>query len=296
MAKTSTPSSAPVAVPEFDPDATLGDLFGAKPSISDAPPKLPEQVAPSPAFVMVDADDAEAMSQMDIEQLLAQNTPANIPDDQSSDTRSPSMDDVNAAGGEFGSSPPAVSAPEPAPVIDGPPVIDEQEVFAKVGKSKAGKRAKSAPPSTPDQTSAVEPLVTAPIDTNILDGEILAPQQDSRANPKSGSPAKRAPKRGVYTSRIEIMDAWQYTGLVGDAPEWVDRNWVGYADQPDLIRDIPPGPCLRVPTYRGDVVVTRPGDYIVQQTMKSTDKDASGDQLRMEVWGREDFERLFVKE
>jgi hypothetical protein len=93
-----------------------------------------------------------------------------------------------------------------------------------------------------------------------------------------------------YESRIEILDAFQYPGNVAKAPVWVDRNWIGWADMDDT-RGIPAGPCLRVPTFRGDVVLCRPGDYVCRQSVKITD---DSHEIRLEVWTREQFERLFL--
>jgi hypothetical protein len=93
-----------------------------------------------------------------------------------------------------------------------------------------------------------------------------------------------------YEGRITIVDAWQYPGGLQQAPQWIDRNWVGFGDY-DEMRDIPPGPCLRVPNAAGDVVLCRIGDYVAQQEVKIDD---SLSDLRIEVWAKEQFERLFI--
>ena len=65
-----------------------------------------------------------------------------------------------------------------------------------------------------------------------------------------------------------IVDAFQYPGSLIHAPDWVDRNWAAYADNYDPVRDMEPGPALRVPTYRGDTVLCRKGDYVARQEVK----------------------------
>jgi len=98
-----------------------------------------------------------------------------------------------------------------------------------------------------------------------------------------------------YEGRIRIVDAWQYPGTMVQAPEFVDRNWAGYGDY-DPVRGIEPGPCLRVPTGYGTdtsvVTLCRIGDYIAQQEVRVA-RDQPGD-LKVEVWERGQFERLFM--
>ena len=114
-----------------------------------------------------------------------------------------------------------------------------------------------------------------------LDGEVLAP-----------SHAGSAPR---YESRIRILDAWQYTGSVATAPAYVDRNWIGYADDRDVARNLDPGPCLRVPlTPHPDertVTICRVGDYVVHEEIVGDDGRLNE---RVEVWEQNQFKRLFL--
>jgi hypothetical protein len=81
------------------------------------------------------------------------------------------------------------------------------------------------------------------------------------------------------------MDAWQYAGTLADAPYFVDRNWAGFDD----------GPALRVPHYArpdGEPVICRVGDYVVRQEVTLAEGLPSSE--RVEVWPKEEFERLFI--
>jgi len=99
-----------------------------------------------------------------------------------------------------------------------------------------------------------------------------------------------------WETRIEVIEAYQYPGNLATAPEWIDRSWIGYAD-PDIVRGIPAGPCLRVPTFGpGDAsgalaVEVRVGDYVVQQEVKFPDRAPV---VKLEVWMREHFEAYFM--
>jgi hypothetical protein len=95
-----------------------------------------------------------------------------------------------------------------------------------------------------------------------------------------------------YEARISIVDAYQYPGNLKDAPGWVDRNWAAYADNFDPLRQLEPGPALRVPTYRGDTVLCRVGDYVARQEVKLT-ADQPGE-IKIEVWEKEQFQRIFM--
>lgn len=115
----------------------------------------------------------------------------------------------------------------------------------------------------------------------VLDGEIIA------ASKPGGTPR--------YESRIRILDAWQYSGAVATAPAYVDRNWIGYAGEYDRIRQIEPGPCLRVPlTSDPDertVTICRVGDYVVHEEIVGDDGALSE---RIEVWEKGQFQKLFL--
>lgn len=93
-----------------------------------------------------------------------------------------------------------------------------------------------------------------------------------------------------FESRIRIAKAWAYDvrGLAR-APDYVDRNWLAY-DGPDDLRGLPASPVLRVPTADG-VTVCRPGDVIVEQEVLL---DENRSYREVEVWSREQFERMFI--
>lgn len=96
----------------------------------------------------------------------------------------------------------------------------------------------------------------------------------------------------VYESRIRVLDAWQYHGNVPhDAPGWIDRNWIGWADV-DTVRNVEAGPCLRVPLLTGDIAVCRVGDYVARQEVLML-AEFPGD-IRLEVWPQAQFEKLFL--
>jgi hypothetical protein len=101
------------------------------------------------------------------------------------------------------------------------------------------------------------------------------------------------PRNARYEARITILDAFHYPGSLRDAPDWVDRNWVGYGDD-DPMRGIVAGPCLRVPTFNrmGDVVLARVGDYVTRQEVRLA-PGVPGD-IRVEVWAKEQFEKMFL--
>lgn len=78
------------------------------------------------------------------------------------------------------------------------------------------------------------------------------------------------------------------------APVWVDRNWVAWADE-DQLRQIPAGPALRVPTYyasTGEHVLCRIGDYVARQEVKLIASEPG--EIKLEVWAKEQFERIFL--
>jgi hypothetical protein len=104
-------------------------------------------------------------------------------------------------------------------------------------------------------------------------------------------PTQPAAARLTYENRIFIVDAWQYPGSLRDAPPWVDRNWAGYAADYDPLRQLEPGPCLRVPLLGGVVAIVRIGDYVVTQEVKFSDGLSD---LRLEVWEQQQFEKFFM--
>jgi hypothetical protein len=131
----------------------------------------------------------------------------------------------------------------------------------------------SAGPDAPAQLSAA----SGPV----IEGEIIA--------------ASRPGGAVRYESRIRILDAWQYRGAVHTAPDYVDRNWIGYASDYDAIRQIDPGPCLRVPLTSDPservVTICRLGDYVVHEEIVGDDGRLSE---KVEVWEKGQFQRLFL--
>lgn len=111
-----------------------------------------------------------------------------------------------------------------------------------------------------------------------LFGDIIPPDTD--------------PTHVKYESRIRILEAWQYNGGVAEAPEFIDRNWVGWSDY-DAVRQMEPGPCLRVPIEgTSTVTICRPGDYVVRQ--ETLLQPGMPTDEKREVWEKNQFQRLFI--
>lgn len=119
----------------------------------------------------------------------------------------------------------------------------------------------------------------------------LARQRNPAPYPLEGE-VMPPPEGATYESRIRILDAWQYPGNVATAPDYVDRNWIGFAD-PDELRHMPASPCLRVPLSGTNIVtICRPGDFVVrQETMMAPGIPSD---IKVEVWERDQFQRLFI--
>jgi hypothetical protein len=100
------------------------------------------------------------------------------------------------------------------------------------------------------------------------------------------------PSSVSYTSRIQIIDAWRYPGSLSDAPDWIDRNWAGYGDD-DVLRHIPSGPCLRVPSHSSpaEVVLARVGDFVCRQSVAL---DGGAVEMRTDVWPAEQFMKIWI--
>ena len=132
-----------------------------------------------------------------------------------------------------------------------------------------------------NQIAALQKRMEAAVGAPVLDGEIIA------ATRPGGTPR--------YESRIRILDAWQYTGAVHTAPAYVDRNWIGYSGEYDAVREIGPGPCLRVPLTSDPnervVTICRVGDYVVHEEIVG-DNGALSEKI--EVWEKGQFQRLFL--
>jgi len=93
-----------------------------------------------------------------------------------------------------------------------------------------------------------------------------------------------------YVNRIQIVEAWQYRGTLRDAPDFIDRSWAAWDDT--NAEGITPGPALRVPNGRDEPRLCRGGDYVVRQQITLIE-GFTPDEV-VEVWRREEFERLFM--
>jgi hypothetical protein len=141
---------------------------------------------------------------------------------------------------------------------------------------------------TPDEDEDEDrPPLDAP------DRDIVPPAKPATAmqapRPGAASPSPGQPIR--YESRIRVLEAYRYPGSLKDAPPWVDRNWIGYADADDVERGIAAGPCLRVP-HSDDVLICRIGDYVARQEVLMA--PGVPGVVRIEVWPSNEFEKLFV--
>jgi hypothetical protein len=111
------------------------------------------------------------------------------------------------------------------------------------------------------------------------------------AETATGKPVARDPRHNpptahiAYTSRIEVIEAFQYDGNLRDAPDFIDRNWVGWDTTPILRVPRPSNP-------DGEPAVCRIGDYVVRQSV--TLLAGVPAEERLEVWPKADFERLFI--
>jgi hypothetical protein len=189
--------------------------------------------------------------------------------------------------------PPEVAENDPEPTVTLPPVPEAptMEGFSMEDVSPRSETADGAS-TVPDgldlgqlvREAAARPVAPAPEEIPAA----TAVKEVAKQVPLEGELSRGTGLR--YESRIEILDAFQYPGNVATAPVWVDRNWIGFAD-PDDLRGMPASPCLRVPTFRGDIVVCRPGDYVCRQSVKLIEGQQ---EIRLEVWPREQFERLFL--
>lgn len=71
-----------------------------------------------------------------------------------------------------------------------------------------------------------------------------------------------------YMARIEILEAYQFMGNLGKAPTWVDKNWLGSADE---------GPTLNVTDVKDRFLGTaKRGDWIVRQNTLIDDATSPG--------------------
>jgi hypothetical protein len=157
-------------------------------------------------------------------------------------------------------------------------------------------------PAQPDPIRRDDPPVPAPDETGdpdeepddieiVEDPDGVPGRIPGRVPPTRPSPS--AQQHLTYESRITIVDAWQYTGTLVNAPAWVDRNWAAYASDYDPVRLLEPGPALRVPTqYSSQDKLCRIGDYVARQEVRLLASQPG--EIRVEVWEGEQFERLFL--
>ena len=106
------------------------------------------------------------------------------------------------------------------------------------------------------------------------------------------------PPTVTYRSRIAVVEAWRYPGQLAQAPDFIDRAWTAWAEADLYGRSA--GPALRVPVTRSlsgpvpadGAKLCRIGDYVVRQMV--TLVDGLEPEEALDVWPKEDFERLFM--
>ena len=176
---------------------------------------------------------------------------------------------------------------------------DTQALLGGVEGLEAGK--KPIPPAEPPDETPEQPPEQPPTEPDSPDDP--APPDDPDIPPGGRDVPAEAPDPGpaassstptaglkVYESRIHIVEAWQYPGSLADAPVFVERDWAAYADR-DVLRRLEPGPALRVPVA-GQDKLCRIGDYVVRQ--KTTLLDGLEPEEGVDVWEKDEFERLFI--
>jgi hypothetical protein len=180
-----------------------------------------------------------------------------------------------------------------SPPKKAPRVSEIDQLLAQVGAS-GGVLIEDVPEENPDALDIITRHVTSsPAAIAAAQGEPQAtPQPPPAPMPDilAGPPVDRGPF--TIEHRIRITEAWQYPGYAHSAPDWIDRNWIGYADH-DPVRGIEPGPCLRIPGCEGAIGVTicRIGDWVARQQVTADDQTTRD---TLAVWPREQFERFFV--
>ena len=117
------------------------------------------------------------------------------------------------------------------------------------------------------------------------------PQRDTGHERHDHPHAAVPPKEGqpgsfTWKQRVLVNEAYQFNGRVQEAPPWVDKNWLGHDD---AAKDATGSPIVLVIPGIG---TCRRGDYIVQQSVLDDDNMW---QDRIEIYKREDFERMFVR-
>ena len=112
------------------------------------------------------------------------------------------------------------------------------------------------------------------------------------------SAAPSPPPTVTYRSRISVVEAWRYPGQLAQAPQFIDRSWTAWAEA--TIDGKPAGPALRIPVTRSisgpppidGTKLCRIGDYVVRQNV--TLVDGLEPEEHLDVWPKDDFERLFM--
>jgi hypothetical protein len=141
-----------------------------------------------------------------------------------------------------------------------------------------------------DDPSELTPIIdpSLPVVSQPLPRQPEPPKPSAQAGTADAVPSGDLGDGVRYQSRIEVLEAYRYPGNLLVAPDWIDRNWIGFADA-DPVRELPAGPILRVPQDGGEVLC-RVGDYVVRQNVRG---DASS-RIRTEVWAAHEFERIFI--
>jgi hypothetical protein len=219
------------------------------------------------------------------------STPRNLPDE---------ADPASQPMPQRGPIDPPANVPEPDPPPNGAPGTDSGPL-TDTPASRATDLWHDAPPRDPanpdDEDGDDDPDEEAPAeDPDEPDDDENASATVVSAPPPPGTAANHTHPMTVgnvrYEARIQILDAFQYPGGLRDAPGWIDRSWIGYASDEDQLRDIPAGPCLRVPVPSGDIAICRIGDFVAKQEIRMA-PDLPGD-IKIEVWPKEQFFKLFM--
>jgi len=261
----------PVAVP--DDLAAMLELTAIKPGeyphkqdvVLEDPPRLPDN----------DVPDRQPMPERDPRDPVPQEDPDNPPPTNGDpDEDSSQIGDVPESGEESESD--EESEPEAAE-------NEEDDEHKTHDEPEPDDEEDEDIPPNPDR-SAEDPTIITP-------SPGAAPP--AALGPSSSVRDVDRPSAGVrYESRIQILDAFQYPGSLKNAPDWVDRNWTAYAADYDPLREIDPGPCLRVPLSSGLIAICRVGDFVCRQSV--TLAPGLPSDVRIEVWDRTQFEKLFV--
>jgi hypothetical protein len=114
----------------------------------------------------------------------------------------------------------------------------------------------------------------------------IAPGEPTPVPKPKPVPPPPTPPQPRFVQRITVTDAYQFDGRIQTAPAWIDRNWLSHDDEAKWV--VGSGVVIDVPR----VGKARIGDYIAQQHVY--EDDGSQTASRMAVYGREEFERLFL--